>query len=69
MFLTDDELFELTGYRQAAKQIAMLRKQGVPFHVNAANHPKVARAVIEGKHAKPTETVKEWVPKWAAGRL
>jgi hypothetical protein len=48
MFMTDDELFELTGYRQPKKQIAMLKKQGVPFNVNASGHPKVARAVIEG---------------------
>lgn len=47
MFLTDAEITELTGYRQSSKQVAMLRRQGVPFHVNAAGHPKVARAVIE----------------------
>lgn len=69
MFLTDDELSELTGYRQSSKQITMLKRQGVPFHVNAAGHPKVARAVIEGKHVKQHEQTKEWTPKWAANLL
>ena len=66
MFLTDEELFELTGYHQAKKQIAMLKKQGVPFYVNAAGHPRVARAIIEGKHAKEPAKVKDWIPSWAA---
>lgn len=68
MFLNDDQLFELTGYRQSGKQIAMLKKQGVPFHVNASGHPKVTRAVIEGKHAAPKRESKEWIPSWAASR-
>lgn len=64
MFLTDEELAELTGYRQPGKQIAMLKRQGVPFHVNAAGHPKVARAILEGKHVA-VKTTKEWTPSWA----
>lgn len=69
MFLTPDEIADLTGYRQASKQITMLNKQGVPFHVNAAGHPKVARAVIEGRY-KPSrpEKDKTWTPSWAVNR-
>jgi hypothetical protein len=66
LFLTDDEVTELTGYRQAGKQVAMLRRQGVPFHVNAAGHPKVARAILEGSRAKTLEQYKTWEPSWAA---
>lgn len=69
MFLDDEELAELTGYRQAGKQVAMLRKQGIPFHVNAAGHPKVARAIIEGKHTKEPAAVKDWTPSWAGNQL
>lgn len=69
MFLTDDELFDLTGYRQAKKQIAMLKKQGVPFYVNAAGQPRVARAIIEGKHVKAAEVKKDWIPSWAGTPL
>jgi hypothetical protein len=64
MFLTDKEVAALTGYKQASKQIAMLRRQGVPFHVNAAGHPIVASAVFEG--AKSAAAPKTWTPSWAA---
>lgn len=65
MFLSDEEIYDLTGYHQPTKQAAMLRKQGIPFHVNAAGHPKVARAIIEGKHAKQ-RIANDWTPAWAA---
>jgi hypothetical protein len=45
MFLSDAELVELTGYRQAAKQAAHLRAQRVPFHTNRAGRPVVVRSV------------------------
>lgn len=66
MFMTSDELAELTGYRQPSKQVAMLRRQGVPFHVNAAGHPKVARAIIERSSSNEThKPQKNWTPPWA----
>jgi hypothetical protein len=34
LFLTDDELVDLTGYRQPAKQIGQLKAQRIPFHTN-----------------------------------
>lgn len=65
LLLTPDEVRDLTGYRQPAKQVAVLRQQGVPFFLNAAGHPKVARAVIEGRQpAEPQR--KSWSPSWAA---
>ena len=63
LFLTEHELADLTGYKQAGKQVAMLRRQGVPFHVNAAGHPKVARAILEGKNVAPPP--KSWSPSGA----
>lgn len=69
MFLDDDQLLKLTGYRQAKKQIAVLKQQRIPFHVNASGHPVVASAIIEGKHVKQERQVKEWTPLWAANRL
>jgi len=66
MFLTDEEVADLTGYRQPSKQVAQLRQQGIPFHTNAAGHPKVARAILEGKHAQPVVApAKSWSPSWA----
>jgi hypothetical protein len=65
MFLAPDELAELTAYRQPSKQVAQLRRMGIPFHINAAGHPKVARAILE-RTAAPTTQAKTWTPSWAA---
>lgn len=68
MFLTADELADLTGYRQPARQVEQLRRQRIPFHLNRAGHPKVARAILEGrKEAAPKEST--WSPSWAANRV
>ena len=65
MFLDDDELYILTGYHWRSKQVAELRRMGIPFRVNAAGRPAVARSAIEG--AKPkAEQPKKWRPSWAA---
>jgi hypothetical protein len=64
MFLDDEELYILTGYRWHSKQVAELRRQGVPFRVNAAGRPAVARSAIEGGK-QPTQP-KTWEPSWAA---
>lgn len=64
MFLDEDELFTLTGYRQKSKQVAELRRQGIPFRVNAAGFPAVARTAIEG--GKEATQPKTWEPSWAA---
>ena len=69
MFLTFEELVELTGYRQANKQIEMLKKQGIPCYINAANEPKVVRSIFEQKPTKQTEKTKEWTPKWGDNQL
>lgn len=65
MFLTDKELVELTGYRQFAKQVAHLKAQRIPFHTNKAGHPKVARAVLEGRKVVTQPKASTWSPSWA----
>jgi len=67
MFLTESELVELTGYRQASKQAAHLKAQRIPFHTNCAGHPKVARAVLEGRKVAE-KSVKQWSPSWAGSQ-
>ena len=47
LFLTPDELAELTAYKRHGKQIEALRAMGIPCTVNAAGRPIVARAVFE----------------------
>ena len=68
LFLTKDELIDLTGYRQSAKQSAHLKSQRIPFHVNRAGHPRVARAVLEGRKVAD-KTAKTWSPSWAGSQL
>lgn len=48
MFLTQEEVSELTGRKVKSKQISALAKMGIPYFVNAAGRPIVSRAVIEG---------------------
>lgn len=55
MFLTPDELAELTGRKIKSKQIETLRRMGLPFHVNAAGKPVVSSAAIEGRKQLPVE--------------
>ena len=52
MFLTSDEVGELTGRKFKSKQIEQLRRMAVPFWVNALGAPVVPRWVIEGKRDK-----------------
>lgn len=69
LFLDDEAMFRLTGYRQKAKQVAQLRKERIPFHLNRSGHPRVARAVVEGRKvaADVQKSNKQaWSPSWAA---
>jgi hypothetical protein len=60
-FLSPADLCELTGYVFKDKQIAQLRKQGIPFFVNASGHAKVARSAVEGKKQEPL-VQRGWTP-------
>lgn len=68
LFLSETELVDLTGYRQPAKQAAHLKSQRIPFHTNRAGHPKVARAVLEGRKVAE-KTAQSWSPSWAGNRV
>lgn len=69
MFLTAEEIAELTGIRGGKKacprevrQITALRKMKIPHYVNAAGRPVVARAVIEGLTTTMTIAPPTWEP-------
>lgn len=47
MFLTGEELKELTGFVRAAKQLEWLRTNGWKFAEDAQRRPKVARTYFE----------------------
>lgn len=48
MFLTDQDLERLTGYKIKSRHIAWLRSQSIPFRVSGTGHPVVTRVAIEG---------------------
>ncbi|NDI84612.1 DUF4224 domain-containing protein [Undibacterium crateris] len=47
MFLTDNELRELTGYAYRSKQILWLKKNNWKFELTAQLRPRVARSYFE----------------------
>lgn len=56
LFLTEEELQDLTGYCYAKKQCNWLSREGIPFRTNRLGHPKVNRClfVTHNKNA-PTQ--------------
>ncbi len=67
MFLTEQELVELTGFRQPSKQVAHLKSQRIPHHLNRAGHPRVVRVALEGRKVVE-KSVKSWSPSWAGSQ-
>lgn len=65
MFLTDEELVELTGLRQGAAQIRWLHKFGVAHYVRADGRPRVTRAAVEGS-GPAVKSVDDEKPNFAA---
>ncbi len=68
MFLEEADVIKLTGFRQKSRQIAQLRKAGIPFTVNASGHPVVSWATVEGRKDAATEPKTAWRPKWAGNQ-
>lgn len=54
MFLTDDELHDLTGYRRHAEQVKWLRKNGVRVFVRADGAPRVLRDDLAARPERRT---------------
>ncbi|WP_225585309.1 DUF4224 domain-containing protein [Acidovorax sp. ACV01] len=73
MFLTPEEVAELTGVRigrngktREQLQIAQLKAMRIPHYVNAIDRPIVVRAILEGgsdKQSKPP------APGWEPGLM
>lgn len=64
MFLSRDEIAMLTGRKHRALQIAQLRREGIPFRLNAAGWPIVCRAHVEGREKETT--IPAWRPNLVA---
>lgn len=65
MFLTEEELFQLTGFKQKSRQAARLRELGVAFYLSAHGHPAVIRSAVEGGKKAVVESKEGWKPAWA----
>jgi hypothetical protein len=67
MFLTDDEIHELTGYKRNADQRRWLTARGWRFEVSAGGKPIVSRqhaeAMLSGARIESERT---WKPNRAA---
>lgn len=64
LFLSDEELQQLTGRKMKSKQIAWLRSEGLPFRVNAIGYPVVTRAAVLGEtNAQPAPPKRGWMPR------
>ncbi|AWL10817.1 hypothetical protein HMF8227_00310 [Saliniradius amylolyticus] len=47
MFISRDELQELTGYKKKSLQVQQLQDFGIPFEVNRLGAPIVLRSSVE----------------------
>lgn len=66
MFLTEDDLTELTGKRQNAARIRALNGMGIQHKMRPDGSIAVLRAHVErifGEAPKKNETA-EWKPSW-----
>ena len=61
LFLTAEEVAELTDCKTKTRQIEWLRSNRVPFFVSALGRPKVTRAAIEGR--KEQEVKQGWTSR------
>ena len=62
LFLTADELRNLTGYTIKARQIGQLRTMGIPFRVNGCGRPVVTRVAVTGSGENTTKSIPAWRP-------
>jgi hypothetical protein len=74
LFLTAEELHDLTGYRKPGRQIDWLRSQGFTFRIASDGYPRVDRShylrlmggMVEAQHKK-TEPDFGGLPKSGKG--
>lgn len=50
LFLTEDEMLELTECTRAADRIRVLEENGIPHTITSKGKPRVARAWFENPH-------------------
>lgn len=58
MFLSKDELRDLTGYQKPSLQKRWLTDRAWPYEENAAGYPKVLRSIVEKRMGGSTESAR-----------
>lgn len=66
MFLTAEEVSELTGYKSAKGQCEWLRLRGWIFELNRIGRPKIDREYYRRKMGNQDAAVNTAQPNWAA---
>lgn len=66
LFLTRQEVAELTGARTRAGQVRNLVRNGIRHTINASGWPVVTRTAIEGGAQSAATTTSTWKPNKAA---
>ncbi len=62
IFLTPQEVSQLTGREQKSAQILQMKRMKIQHWINAAGQPVVPRSAIEGRNVPATPTKQEWKP-------
>ena len=63
LFLSANEIADLTGYKQPKRQVAWLRQQGISVYVAANGRPKVLHSALT-----PATVSRRTEPNFAALR-
>lgn len=63
LFLTDEQLQQLTGRKHKSRQIEWLKAEAIPFRVNATGHAVVTRGAIEGRKESQDQAPRRWMPR------
>ena len=64
MFLTRDQLAELTDSPQRSRQMLWLNQSGIRFLVSVTGHPKVLQTELERVMLSELQAVDPEQPKW-----
>ncbi|BCM23822.1 DUF4224 domain-containing protein [Methyloradius palustris] len=66
MFMSPEELIELTDYKLASHQCRWLTEHGYPFDTSASGRPKVLRSYLEQRLCPQTTTSNSNEPDFEA---
>ena len=61
-FYTQDDLQVLTGRKTKSGQIEFLRRECIPFRINALGFPVVAISAVEGNKRQTQPEPEAWQP-------